>query len=310
MVALFRLVRLPNLLVVALTQYGLYTRILSPLLVKAGLVPVLNTSSLVAIMTATCMVAAAGYIINDIHDQPIDAYNEDEAHLVGSGISERTAAWLFFSATIGGFLLSLYLGIRLNALHWLWLFPTAAAFLGVYSYWIKPLPLAGNLLVSTLCAGVAGLILLAERQNLHELALHQPLLSQSVWRISGLFMAYAFWATLVREVVKDFEDMPGDAYCNRRTAPIAWGVQETKIVTTGVILSLLALLVWPLLAPWIEFSGKLVFYYHLLLLALFIQVLVQLWKANSIPAYHQLSQLIKGLMAAGIGLLYMLGVSS
>ena len=51
----------------------------------------------------------------------------------------------------------------------------------------------------------------------------------------------AFLLTMVREIVKDVEDMRGDAQHGCRTLPLVWGVARTKWVA-GFFLACLALL--------------------------------------------------------------------
>jgi 4-hydroxybenzoate polyprenyltransferase len=51
----------------------------------------------------------------------------------------------------------------------------------------------------------------------------------------------AFLLTVVREIIKDVEDMRGDAAHKCRTLPIVWGVARTKWVTGYFVVNLLVL---------------------------------------------------------------------
>jgi 4-hydroxybenzoate polyprenyltransferase len=76
----------------------------------------------------------------------------------------------------------------------------------------------------------AALVLLPELQ----LRTGQP----TVW----VYALAAFLLTVVREIIKDVEDMRGDAAHKCRTLPITWGVVRTKWVTGFFLLNLLILI--------------------------------------------------------------------
>ena len=59
-----------------------------------------------------------------------------------------------------------------------------------------------------------------------------PEISNSMHRIykfAALYAGFAFIISLIREVVKDIEDMEGDSKYNSWTMPIAWGVPAAKV---------------------------------------------------------------------------------
>jgi|APTNR8051073442_1049403.scaffolds.fasta_scaffold02299_6 4-hydroxybenzoate polyprenyltransferase len=305
MPALFRLVRFPNLLVVALTQYLLHQWVIAVPVQQSGLSRHLSDFHLWALIAATVMVAAGGYLINDIFDQAIDRYNQDHSRLAYSGVREKTAAWLFFFSISSSFLLSLWLALQLNELSWLWLFPAAAGALYLYSQFVKPSPFAGNLLVAILCAGVAALVLLAERQSLAALQQRAPLLWSKAMTTSAIFMAYAFLVTLAREIVKDLEDMRGDARFQRKTLPIVLGVGPAKRLVILLLALLSILLALPSLQGWAAFSGYGLRAYTFLLLGITFVCGWMLLRATSEEEYFYVSSMLKGLIAAGLGFLYL-----
>ena len=102
------------------------------------------------------------------------------------------------------------------------------------------------------------------------------------------------------EVVKDIEDMEGDAKYNCKTMPIVWGVPSSKVFA-GVWLIVLigALIILQLyafqLGWWI--TG---FYCFLMVLLPLVWILRKLYTAQNTGQYHQLSRLIKLVMLSGI----------
>ena len=78
-VAFFKLVRWPNLLITALTMCLVYHCIM-------GLSSTLAFTLLVISMV---LIQAGGYVINDIFDMNIDAINKPEKQIVGKVYTER-----------------------------------------------------------------------------------------------------------------------------------------------------------------------------------------------------------------------------
>ena len=107
--AFFRLIRLPNLVIVALTQYLLNYQILQPALVREGITPVLDFEHFSVFVLVTVLITAGGYIINDISDFRIDMLNKPDRVIVHKIISIQTAYWLYFVVNLIGFILSLFL---------------------------------------------------------------------------------------------------------------------------------------------------------------------------------------------------------
>lgn len=215
---LARLVRLPNLLIMGLCLLLVRACLLLP---GAEWQRVL-TPSFGLLAGAALSIGAAGYIINDYYDVKIDAINRPSRLVVGRVVNRRHAmlAHLLLSGVgvvIGG-LLSPLLGIvNLGSALLLW----------GYSVRFKKVALVGNLSIATL---TAALVLLPDLQAQTG--------STTVW---GYALA-AFLLTVVREILKDVEDMRGDAQHNCRTLPIVWGVARTKWVV-GFFLACLGLLV-------------------------------------------------------------------
>lgn len=208
------LVRFPNLLLMALCLLLVRTCLLhAPLLeVRFGL-----------LLLATLCVAAAGYIINDYYDVKIDAINRPDRLVVGRVINRRQAmmAHLLLSGegiVVAGALSPLLGLVNLGSAMLLW----------GYSARFKRMPLIGNVTIALL---TAALVLLPELQ----LRTGQA----NVWT----YALAAFLLTVVREVIKDVEDMRGDAQHDCRTLPVVWGIVRTKWVTGFFLLNLLILVI-------------------------------------------------------------------
>ena len=119
-------------------------------------------------------------------------------------------------------------------------------------------------------------------------------------RIGFLYASFAFISSLIREAIKDIEDMQGDAKYGCRTMPIVWGVNATKVyiaVWLVVIVSLLIILqiyVWPYKWWWP------MIYSVLFIILPFGFIFFKLRKARSTKDYHSLSNWTKLVMLTGI----------
>ncbi|MEI9957753.1 MAG: UbiA family prenyltransferase [Ferruginibacter sp.] len=58
-----------------------------------------------------------------------------------------------------------------------------------------------------------------------------------------MYAAFAFIISLIREVIKDMEDMEGDAKYGCKTMPIVWGIPAAKVFTAVWLIVLIAALV-------------------------------------------------------------------
>lgn len=297
-----RLVRLPNLLVVALTQALVYYRIIQPALSAEGLTGVLSYWKFIELCLVTLLITVSGYLINDLQDGKTDEINRPGTNPVAI-LGRDTVVWFYAVALFCGYLVSQLLAYRLDEKELLWIYPVAIGILSIYSIGMKRVPVLGNLLVAAYCAGVPGILVLAERKAIRQLLQINPELGMNTLRISLLFMAFAFVATLLRELVKDLEDLRGDREVGRRTIPVMWGASASRklaILLGGmVIFSILS----PIFLGWPAFlEPPMMICIGLLLLAL-IYILIRLMRAREVPDYHLLSTQLKLFLLGGLGLL-------
>jgi 4-hydroxybenzoate polyprenyltransferase len=275
--ALPSLVRWPNLAIMLLSLVLVRGPLLQP---GQPLGAVLLAPRFGLLVLAALLVAAAGYIINDYYDVKIDAINRPARLVVGRLLGRRQAMLAHVVLSGVGVALALALSWRLG-------FVTlgAAMLLWGYSARFKRLPLVGNLTIGAL---TAALVLLPELQLLTS--------QKAVW----LYALAAFLLTVVREIVKDIEDMRGDAQHDCHTLPLVWGVARSKWVAGFFLACLVALVLgaagqllalgrWPL-AAWL--LGLV-----LLPLAWLVRLL---WLADRRRHFRHLSGWCKGIMLAGV----------
>ena len=181
----------------------------------------------------TLCIAAAGYVINDLMDLETDRINKPAQQWVGVHVSVRAAWALYAVLVVSGGGAAWYLADFVGEPHLQGIYWLAVAALWAYSRWLKGRPFLGNLVVSVFTAFVVWIVWFANRHELATFAERQP---QQWARLAGVMWAYcgfAFLSTLVRELVKDMEDLEGDRAAGLRTLPVVYGLAFAKKLALG-----------------------------------------------------------------------------
>lgn len=297
--AFFRLVRWQNLLFISITQMLFVYCIVHPVIYKAEILPNIRGVYFLLLMFASVLIAAAGYIINDYFDLNIDLINKPDKLVVDKIIHRRWVIFwhLFFS--ISGVLLSFYIDWKTNVRFLSAANSFCVLLLFLYSISLKKKLLAGNILISLLTAWVILVVTGCETSNLLQPALIKTF-TEKITRISFLYAGFAFVISLIREVVKDMEDIEGDRRYGCNTMPIAWGINATKVfVAVWLIVLTTALSIvqfYVLLLRWWWSAA----YCIVFIIIPLIYILRLLFKAGNSQDYHRLSSLIKLVMFTGI----------
>ncbi len=300
----FRLVRWPNLVFIALTQLLFYYCIILPSLPPGYYQQQhkLTTPVFFYLMAASVLIAAAGYIINDYFDINIDQVNKPGKMVVEKIISRRWAIMMHFLISTAGIGISLFVSLKTTMVI---LFANIACtlLLWFYSTTFKKKLLSGNIIIAALTAWtVIVLYFAANTSYLNPLS--QPaeivLAMKRIFKFAVLYAGFAFIISLIREVVKDIEDMEGDEKYNCKTMPIVWGVPAAKVfvgVWLVVLIGAIAVVqVYMLISGWWLSA----LYCLLLLVVPLLTVLQQFYKAQTSDQYHKISSKIKLIMMAGI----------
>jgi len=268
--ALFRLTRFWNLAIIAFAQYFTAYFLFHQRLL------VFTDFWLFLIVASTVMIAAAGYIINDYYDIKIDLINKPDRVVIGKTITRRYAIFFHTVISVTGVGIGLLINWKVGAVNFVSVF-----LLWLYSNNLKRLPLIGNLVVSLL-AGLSIFLL--------------SFLYEQYLPLVMTYSLFAFFMTLIREIVKDMEDMKGDTTFGCRTLPIVWGIRKTKSFLYGTIL------VFSFLVLWLDYQQlKISWIYFIPLLFVPMSILFyRLLKADTKKEFYQLSQLCKIIMLLGI----------
>jgi 4-hydroxybenzoate polyprenyltransferase len=296
-----RLIRLPNLAFIALAQLLFYHGVI---LRQRALNPhadyLLDEHLLSIIMLASFLIAAGGYVINDYFDINIDSINRPLTQVVERVIKRRWAMVWHIFLSVAGLILSMIVSKRLgNPLPAIFNL-VAVVLLWFYSTDFKRKLLIGNVIISLLTSWVVLILYVAEAGfSLYTGNENQTAYVADIYKAGILFGGFAFISSLVREAVKDLEDMEGDARYNCRTMPIAWGVRSAKIyISVWLIVFVCALFS---LSVYFVLHGRVVLPSFLMLTVTFpaTYVLLKLEGAHTQRDYKRLSRLIKVFMLTG-----------
>lgn len=297
--AFFRLVRLPNLLFIALTQVLFQYCIYQPIYESA--IPEKDGLRFFLIVLASLLIAAAGYIINDYFDINIDEVNKPERVVVDKVISRRWAiAWHFMLST-AGILLTVIALPFFQFPHLVMANVFCVILLWFYSTTYKRTLAVGNFVISLLTAWTILIIFFSKFPLGYVYNNGVLMIDPKFFRLTFLYAAFAFIISLVREAVKDMEDLPGDQRYGCRTMPVVWGIQSTRVyVAVWLIVLLAGLCVLEIYVLPFKWWWPALYNLVAVILPLFL-ILYRLFKAKQPADYGKISTLTKAVMLTGTG---------
>lgn len=233
--AFLKLIRWPNLVFIALTQLLFYYCIYQPLYHNP------QYRLLTGLVVASVFIAAAGYIINDYFDLNIDQINKPRQNVFLRTVHRRWAIIWHFLLSFSGIVITAAV-VGLAKWYLVLLNAASVGLLWFYSTSFKRQFLVGNIVISLLTAWTVLLLFFAFTSP-HNAFMNRDPANLRFFRMAFLYAGFAFIISLIREAVKDMEDMEGDARYGCRTMPIVAGVRTTKIYAASWLVVLLAALV-------------------------------------------------------------------
>lgn len=297
------LLRVPNLAIIALTQYLLGYGIIRPILKMQNVEPPLDHLHFLMLVIISILIAAAGYIINDHFDVNTDRRNKPGKNMLEGKISVRKAMSLYYVlnaiAIISGFYLAYVSGSFQLGL----IFPAIIGLLWFYSSRYQRMIFWGNFIVALLSSMVLLIVwlfdffmLVKSGDDFVNVISLLGGLNKYVWAY-GLF---AFMLSMVREVLKDIQDLEGDMATGFRTIPVVWGVRKARFYAATLLVITIVLLAF---AQWYLYNKEMMMPFWYLCIAvqsLFIYLLVQIFRTKDSQDYGFLSNTAKIIMLAGI----------
>jgi len=271
--SMFSVVRGYNIFIIVLAQYLAAIFIFAP---DKSLRETLLNPDLFLIVLATTCVIAAGYIINNFYDVKKDVINKPIKTKIDSIVSQKVKLNSYFVLNFIGVLFGLLVSWRAAVFFSVYIF-----LIWLYSHKLKKYPLTRLISASVLALWPFFAIFVYFKNFSTIIFTH------------ALFL---FLVLMIKELVKDLENMKGDLAQNYLTIPIKYGEYFTKLLITILVIFTLDPIYFLWKYPEMGMM-KYYFYFTGLMFAIF---LIVLWKANSKKNYLLLHNLVKVIIVVGV----------
>lgn len=281
-ISLFSVVRGYNIPIIVLAQYLSAIFILAP---EKKALSILLDFDLFIIVFASSLAIASGYIINNFYDSKKDLINRPNKSMLDRLVSQKTKLNVYFFLNFIVVFLATFVSWRA------FLFFTVYIFLiWYYSHRLKKYPIIGNL-TSAFLSIFPFFALFLYYKNLYEVILGHA--------------AFLFLLLLIREMIKDLENIKGDLANDYKTIPIIYGEEISKKIITA--LTTATLIPVYVLIEIFDIGYMDIYFYSCLVILIFF--LLQLWKSNTKEEFVLLHNVLKFLIVAGVFSIFLINPS-
>jgi len=268
-----KLIRPVNLLITFITG------VVAVILADKSLTLNLNIYLLTGLSAA--LTAAAGNVINDIYDIEIDKINRPGRPLASGAVPVPVANAFYIFLVFSSLITAFY--INLSAV---FMVAVVSMALTLYASRLKRLPLIGNIVI----AFITGLVFVYGG------------IAANNTSNAYIPAAFAFLINLIREILKDIEDIKGDQSCGLRTLPVVVGIRGTAKIMTYLTFILVLFTFFPFI---FQFYG--IGYVVIIMITvnpLLVYFFKSLWQDQSQKNLKKLSLLLKLNMLFGLAAIY------
>lgn len=306
MLSYLKLVRPVNLLIIALTQYLVLFCIIRPFLSRAFVGLQMSQLDFALFVFSNVLLAAAGYAINDYFDTDVDEINKPGKNVLIKKVPRRHAYLMnIMLNTIAG-LIGFYCAYKVGYIMLGFFYVVISLALYYYSLKYKRQYVTGNMVVAIIAAyGVLSvwlfqffaLLSAARSGDPYSFINSEEARSDITYFVFG-FAVFAFLLTLIREIIKDMEDVEGDKAFGCNTIPVKKGIPFAKksVLWLGIFtMFLLAAAQYLLFADYTALA-----LYLCVVQALLIYLVVKVLRSGEKSEFHFLSIFAKIIMIAGI----------
>lgn len=271
--SLLSVVRGYNIAIIVLAQYLAAIFIFSP---DLSLSDVIFNLDLYFLVLATICVIASGYIINNFYDSKKDRINKPIKSKIDSIVSQKIKLKIYFFLNFIGVVFGFLVSWRAALFFAVYIF-----LIWFYSHKLKKFPLLG-LFSASILSILPFFAIFIYYKNFSKLIF--------------TFAAFLFFVLMIRELLKDLENIKGDIVQDYQTIPVTYGEYFTKILIVVLIL----LTMNPVYFLWKYPEIGMMKYYFYFVGVVFFFFLIYLWKANSKKDYVILHNIIKLVILVGV----------
>ena len=290
---ILNLIRWKNLVMIIIAQVLIKYALFEPFSVFTTL----NTFGFILLVTTTICIAAAGNIINDIYDIDTDTVNKPQHVVIGKQVSEKMAYSLFFTLNIIGIVLGLYLSHSVGKSAFFPLFVIISLALYIYASYLKGTIVFGNLLISFL---VAMSIIIVGIFDLLPAIIPQNRDTQiTFFKIVVDYAIFAFLVNLIREIIKDIQDIDGDYKAGMNTLPIVLGRERANKIAFVVSMIPIAAVIY-FMVTYLYKQQLVIAYFLICVIAPLIYATIKIFGALHKGHYKHISNIYKLVLFLGI----------
>ncbi len=273
MLSLFSVVRGYNILVLIIAQYLTSAFILAP---DLPLRKVLFDDNLFFLILSSATVIASGYIINNFYDSEKDLINRPKKTMLDRFVSQRTKLSVYFILNLLAIFFASYVSFRAVVFFSIYIFA-----IWLYSHRLKKILFLGNLVASILTI-TPFFVIFVYYKNF-----------ETVIFIHATFL---YLMIVMRELVKDLENMQGDLLQNYHTIPIVYGERLSKFFLS--VLTVLSVI--PILLLTTRFDTGYMDYYFYVSLILLVFFVLFLYFSKVKWQFLLLHNILKLIIVAGV----------
>ena len=271
--SLLSVIRGYNILVLILAQYLAAIFIFSQ---KKTLRNTIFDVDLLYIILATICVVAAGYIINNFYDVQLDSITRPLKTRMHNYVRQSTKLKLYFILNFLGFTFGILISWRAALFFAIYIFA-----IWFYSHKLKKYPLTGLIAVTVLTILPFFAVFIYFKNF------------STIIFVHAIFL---FLVIMVRELLKDLQNMKAAIIHNYTTFPVAYGEKKTKLVS--IFLLILTVLPTVTLFRYPALSAM-KYYFYFALTVLFI-LGVCLWRSTETKHYRMMHNVLKALLLIGV----------
>lgn len=271
--SLFSVVRGYNILVIAVAQYLSAIFILDK---ERRALEVLLDWDLFLIVLASSLTIASGYIINSFYDAKKDLINRPKKSMLDRLVSQGTKLQVYFALNFMVVFLAFLVSWKAVVFFSAYIF-----LIWFYSHKLKKYPIIGNLTAAFLAVLPFFGILMYFK---------------NFYQVIFAHATFLYLLILIRELIKDLENIPGDLANNYRTIPVMFGEKTSKKII--IALTILTIIPVYLLIDVFDVGYMDTYFYAGMIVIIYF--LGKLWAANTQKEYLLLHNLLKLLIVAGV----------
>ena len=303
---IFKIIRWKNLVIISLSQIFIKFFFIDFFIQKDQLL----NENFVILLIVTILIAASGYIVNDIYDYNLDQINKPEKVVLGKFLKSRDAIIIYMLFNFLAILLSIFLCIKIEQEIYILVFLLIIYCLWLYSKKLKKYKIIGNILIAFFISlSILNVPLFSYKNILSDDRFF-------VFLIISILSVLAFLINVKREIIKDIEDIEGDKMHKVKSLPIIFGTKKSKIVIIiiGIILmfAISSIIIFQILIlrsdllldvggnqfsnPQIWGANYISIVYMFIILIMFFYVELLILNATSKTNFTKVSKLLKFLM--------------